>query len=317
MDYKDYYAILGVAHNADQGAIKRSFRALARQLHPDVNPGNGEAERRFKEVNEAYAVLGDEENRRMYDRLGAQWRSAPRTAGFDWSTYFNERVRDDDHRGNRRQRTSHREEPPLDRPGEESAFSDFFQQIFNTGQRRPKRPRGKVYKNASGHWGEERTVPVEISLEEAFWGAFRTVQQGGARFEVSIPKGVKNGSKVRVSTPSGDLILVVSIKAHPTLRIDESNLRTTLNVDLYTALLGGEVQVPTLEGLLVLAIPPNTQNGRTFRLKGQGMHTAHNPNQRGDLLVDIVVTLPVPLSEEERRRFAELRRMRPPTNGSP
>lgn len=314
MEYKDYYAILGVPRSADSGAIKRAFRGLARQLHPDVNPGNHEAERRFKEVSEAYDVLGDEEKRQVYDRLGAQWSNAQRTGGFDWSSYFDEQETDESRGRNRRYRTtSRREEPPADAAGTESGFSDFFQQLFNQKPASPKGPRVRVYETGPGYPSGEQTLPIEISLEEAFWGATRILQQGGARFEVTLPKGVQTGSKVRVSTAAGDLLLVVSIKAHPIFTPDEANLRTTLAVDLYAALLGGEVHVPTLEGNLALIIPANTQNGRTFRLKGQGMPTTRNPEERGDLLIEIVVELPVPLSEEERRLFAELRRMRPPT----
>lgn len=210
------------------------------------------------------------------------------------------------------ERNARREEPPSAAFGGEGVFSDFFQQLFNAGPRAPKGPRVEVYESGPVHRGNEQSLPVEISLEEAFWGATRTAQQGGTRFEVAIPKGVGNGSKVRVSTHSGDLLLVVSIKPHTLFTPDEANLRATLTVDLYCALLGGEVHVPTLEGKLALVIPANTQNGRVFRLKGQGLPIVRNPEERGDLLVEIVVELPVPLSEEERRRFAELRRLRPP-----
>ncbi|MCL4831973.1 MAG: J domain-containing protein [Caldilineaceae bacterium] len=308
MEYKDYYAILGVPRHADGGEIKRAFRGLARQLHPDVNPGNQEAERRFKEVNEAYDVLGDPEKRQVYDR----WGQAPQSGGFDWSGYFDRQGGEAGRAAERGYQTSAHREPPPDPEGGEAHFSDLFQQLFNNGARRP-RPRVDIYESGPTNRGAEQSLPVEISLEEAFWGATRTVQQGNARFEVAIPRGVRSGSKVRVATPGGALLLEVRVKPHNTFAVDEAHLRTSLAVDLYTALLGGEVRVPTLEGTLALAIPPNTQNGRAFRLKGQGMPTDRNPEGRGDLLVEIVVELPLPLSEEERRRFAELRRMRPPT----
>ena len=312
MEYKDYYAILGVPRDADGGTIKRAFRGLDRQLHPDVNSGNSEAERRFKEVNEAYEVLGDEEKRQLYDRMGSQWQNGRGAGGFDWSTYFDEQTGDENRGSNQRyQTTSHREEPPADAPGGESGFSDFFQQLFNERPANRQGPRVRVYETSTNYSGPEQTLPIEISLEEAFWGATRTVQQGGSRFEVTIPKGVQTGSKVRVSTAAGNLLLVVNIKAHPTFTPDEANLRIIMAVDLYAALLGGEVHVPTLEGNLALMIPANTQNGRIFRLRGQGLPTIHNPEERGDLLVEIAVELPVPLSQEEQRRFAELRRMRP------
>lgn len=316
MEYKDYYAILGVSRNADSTAIKRAFRSLARQLHPDVNPGNSEAERRFKEVNEAHAVLGDDEKRQMYDRLGGQWQNTQRPGGFDWSTYFDEEA--EESRRNKRQyrTTTGREEVPADAAGAEGAFSDFFHHLFNAGPR-TSRPRSgsrvEIHESSPVQRGGEQMLPVEISLEEAFRGTTRIVQQGEARFEVSIPRGVKNGSKVRVTTPMGDLLFVVSLKAHTVFTPEEANLRIALYIDLYTALLGGEVNVPTLEGQLALVVPANTQNGKTFRLRGQGMPTARNPEDRGDLLVDISVELPVPLTEEEQRRFSELRRLRPST----
>ncbi|MBX3053834.1 MAG: DnaJ domain-containing protein [Caldilineaceae bacterium] len=311
MEYKDYYAILGVPHNADSAAIKRAFRGLARQLHPDVNPGNGEAERRFKEVSEAYDVLGNDEKRQMYDQLGSQWNRTP--GSFNWSTYFDDGSGDERQSTNRRYRTTSRQEDlPPDGQESEGAFSDFFQQLFNAGPRTRKGPRVDVYESGPTYRSSEQPLPIEISLEEAFWGTSRTIQQGGTRFEVPIPQGARNGSQVRVSTAAGDLLLVVQIKPHATFTPDEANLRTGLAVNLYTALLGGEVHVPTLEGKLALVIPANTQNGRIFRLKGQGMPTNRTPEERGDLLVEVVVELPVPLSEEERRRFVELRRMRPP-----
>ncbi len=314
MEYQDYYAILGLRRDADSAAIKRAFRTLARQLHPDINPGNREAERRFKEVSEAYDVLGDEEKRQMYDRLGSQWQSGRGAGGFDWSSYFDEQSGEKTERNGRRYRTASRREEPLpDAAAAEGAFSDFFQQLFNDRPANPQGPRVKVYESGPSQRSTEQSLPIEISLEEAFWGATRILQQGGARFEVALPKGVKNGAQVRVSTGAGDLLLVVKIKSHAIFAPDEANLRTTLTVDLYSALLGGEVYVPTLEGTLALVIPANTQNGRTFRLKGQGMPTTRNPEERGDLLVEIVVELPVPLDEAERRLFAELRRMRPPT----
>lgn len=312
MEYKDYYAILGVPRSADSGTIKRAFRGLARQFHPDVNPGNREAEQRFKEINEAYEVLGDEEKRQLYDRLGSQWQNGRGAAGFDWSSYFDEQSGGENPGNSRRYRTTSRwEDTPADAPGPESGFSDFFQQLFNERPANRQGPRVRVYETGPSHSGPEQTLPIEISLEEAFWGATRTVQQGGSRFDVTIPKGMQTGSKVRVSTAAGNLLLVVSIKPHPTFTPDGANLRVSLAVDLYAALLGGEVNVPTLEGNLALVIPANTQNGRIFRLRGQGLPTLHNPEERGDLLAEIAVELPVPLSQEEQRRFAELRRMRP------
>lgn len=313
MEYKDYYAILGVPRNADNGAIKQAYRGLVRQFHPDLHPGNQEAKRRLQEVNEAYAVLGNADKRQVYDQMDRQGR-ASRTGGFDWFTYFGDRD-DPADPGDRRYRTG--DQPGHDTrrddiPGSDSAFSDFFHDLFNVGPDRRREPRVRVYETGSGPRGSDFSLPVEISLEEAFGGAVRTVQQGSARFDVSIPRGVRNGAKVRVAAPGGELVLEVRVKPHAQFAVEEANLRTRVSVELYTALLGGEIRVPTLEGTLALAVPPDTQNGRTFRLRGQGMPTAANGESRGDLLVDVVVELPVPLSEEERRLFARLRQIAPP-----
>lgn len=316
MEYKDYYAILGVPRNADNGTIKRAFRGLARQLHPDINPGNQEAEQRFKEVNEAYAVLGNDEKRQVYDRLGGEWRGG-RGGGFDWSTYFD--AQEEPTREPSRGYTTTGQPRPgdSDLPGSDSAFSDFFQQMFNMGGPQPRGPRVRVYESSGPAQNRDAPLPIEISLEEAFQGALRTVQQGGARFDVSIPRGVKNGDRMRVAAPGGEMVLEVRIKPHAHLAVEEAHLRTVVTVGLYTALLGGEVRVHTLEGALALAIPPDTQNGRTFRLRGQGMPTGANGENRGDLLVDVVVELPVPLGEEERRLFARLRQISPPPGRRP
>jgi len=253
MEYKDYYIILGVQRNADSAAIKRALRTLARQLHPDMNPGNSEAERHFKEVNEAYNVLNDEERRELYDRLGAQWQKGQHAGGFDWSSYFD--LQDREQEAGPNYRTTSNAEEQAD-GGQRSGGGFFDSLLNNVPYTRRQRPRVEVYESAAPSYQiNEQDLPIEISLEEAFWGTSRTVQQGGARLEISIPKGVKNGSKVRVSAPTGDLLLVVTIKAHPTFIADEANLRTTLTVDLYSALLGREVRVPTLEGTLGAGYP--------------------------------------------------------------
>jgi curved DNA-binding protein len=155
-------------------------------------------------------------------------------------------------------------------------------------------------------------VPVEIALEEAFCGTKRTVQQGQSRFEVTIPPGVKTGSKVR----AGDLVMTVSVQPHKDFEMDGNDLRTKVPVDLFAALLGGEVRVPTLQGAVALTVPPDTQNGKVFRLKGQGMPDLRDSKNRGDLLVEVAVELPVPLSVEARRLFETLQRESPEIDGS-
>jgi curved DNA-binding protein len=325
MDHKDYYKILGISRQADAAEIKRAYRTLARQFHPDLNGGTSDAEQKFKEINEAYTVLSDPEKRRIYDQVGANWQQRRSgTEPFNWSGWFGEENNEPPPARKNRPHVRTEETgtpPPRDRQessrhendrqesGGQSTFSDFFQQLFGTGSN--ESTPGRTYTTRSGPFDRnEPVLPVEITLEEAFWGTARTIQQGTERFEISIPRGVANGSKVRITPGRDALTLIIALKPHDLFRRDGDNLHSRIKLDLYTALLGGEVNIPTLEGPLLLVVPANTQNERIFRLKGKGMPLVKTPEQRGDLLVEVEVTLPVPLTDEERRRFVELRRLR-------
>jgi len=295
MDYKDYYHILGVPKDAGEGEIKRAYRKLAREHHPDRNPGNKKAEDRQKDINEAYEVLSDPEKRRKYDQLGSRYQQWQRMGGdprgFDWGQPGgNIRVED------------------LGDLFGGGGFSDFFTTMFGGGSRRGGRARG-----------QDIEQNVDISLEEAYHGATVTFDKNGKNLEVKIPAGVKTGSKVRVSGEggsglgggtSGDLYLVVHVRPHNRFQREGDDLLVEMPVDLYTAVLGGEVKVPTLDGSLSLKIPPETQDGRTFKLRGQGMPHLRDPNLRGALLVKVHVRIPQNLSPEEHKLFTELARLR-------
>ncbi|NOX63621.1 MAG: DnaJ domain-containing protein [Chloroflexi bacterium] len=321
MEYKDYYKILGVPKNADEKTIKQAYRKLARTLHPDVNPGDPEAERKFKEVNEAYTVLSDPEKRKMYDRFGAQWEQYQRAgmspdaagAGAGPSGAYTRTITPEEFeeifgRGFGGFYTS------PDMGGVGGDFSEFFDALFGGGfgARRAQRAR-------QPRRGRNIEANVEISLEEAFRGATRLFQKDdGQRIEVKIPRGADTGSRVRVSGqgapgvnggPPGDLYLNITVRPHPIFRREGDNLRVKIPVDLYTAILGGEVQVPTLERPVMLKIPAGTQNGRVFRLRGLGMPNLRNPDKRGDLLAEVEVKLPTKLTPEQRRLFEQLRDM--------
>jgi len=312
MEYKDYYRILGVDRNATEKEIKQAYRRLARKYHPDVNPGDKEAEERFKEINEAYEVLSDPEKRRKYDQLGASWQQWQRMGGnprdFDWSQWFSR-----EWPGGR----VHVEYGDLGDLFGEGIFSDFFRAIFGDVGTRPRarwweaRPR---YAR-----GQDYEQPVEISLEEAFRGTKRVLEKDGRRLEVTIPPGVKTGSRVRIAGQGGpgigggrpgDLYLKVTVLPHPIFKRQGDDLHCEVPVDLYTAVLGGEVRVPTLEGDVMLKIPPGTQGGQTFRLRGKGMPNLRNPRQRGDLYVKVQVQVPQNLSQRERELFRELAKRR-------
>ncbi len=311
MDYKDYYKVLGVERKADETEIKKAFRKLAQQYHPDKNPGNAEAEQKFKEINEAYTVLSDAEKRSQYDRFGAQWEQYARTGGrpedFNWGGGG----------GGNQSRTVSPEE--FEQMFGGSGFSTFFESLFGgnggarTGQQTRPRSGGFGFDARPEFQNAPATeVAVKVTLDEAFRGSSRMLESGpGARFEVNIPRGVKTGSKVRVSGVSGqDIILKVEVVPNVQFARDNDDLRVQAPVDLYTFLLGGEAQIPTLDRPVVLTIPAGTQNGKIFRLRGLGMPNLKKPDQRGDLLAEVAVTLPANLSAKEKELFEELRSLR-------
>jgi len=318
MQYKDYYKVLDVDKNATQKEIKSAYRKLAREHHPDVNPDDPDAQERFKDINEAYQVLGDPEKRKKYDQLGANWRQWERMGGrpddFNWQRWA---------AGQGGQRVHVRYAGPDDVDsifGGLGGFSDFFEQIFGgMGGLRSTPDAGGRRQPAQSYRGQDIEQPVEITLEEAFHGTKRLFQMNGHRIEASIPRGVKTGSKVRIrgkgmpggaGAPSGDLYLKVRVKSHPIFERKGADLHVDMEVPLYTALLGGEVRVPTLTGDLILTVPPETQNGQAFRLAGQGMPKLRNPKERGDLIARADIKLPKDLTDQEKELFCQLAALR-------
>ncbi|MGH2541508.1 MAG: DnaJ C-terminal domain-containing protein, partial [Ardenticatenaceae bacterium] len=289
MEYRDYYKVLGVERKASQKEIKQAYRKLARQYHPDVNPGDASAQEKFKEINEAYEVLSDPEKRKKYDLLGADWRryqQAGGTGGFNWDPFT---------RGQGGGRS-----------GAGGDFSDFFESIFGgLGGQRTRTPTG-----AGGvRKGRDVDSRVDVTLREAYTGSKRIVTVDGDRFEVDIPPGVKSGSKIRMTgkggrgasgAPRGDLYLVVEVLDDPQFKREEDDLVVEVPVDLYTAVLGGEARLPVLDGKqLIVTIPPGTSGGKKIRLRGKGM-----PHLRGggagDLLAQVEVQVPGTLSDRQR-----------------
>jgi curved DNA-binding protein len=270
-----------------------------------VNPGNKQAEARFKEINEAYEVLGDPDKRQKYDRLGSNWQAYQRSgqdpSGFDWSQWTTGGP------GGAYTRVDYGDLNELFGQG---GFSEFFQSIFGGAG------------GMAGRAGSARSVrgrdvehPIEITLEEAFQGTQRVLSMDGRRIEVKIPPGVRQGSRVRVageggpgssSAPAGDLFLVIQVQPHALFTRDGDDLQCDVPVSLTTAVLGGEVAVPTLTGKASLRIPAGTQPGQTFRLRGQGMPHVRDPQKRGNLLVKAQIRLPRHLNERERQLFEEL-----------
>jgi len=320
MDYKDYYKILGVSRDADEKEIKKAFRRLAREYHPDMNKGDKAAEEKFKEVNEAYEVLSDSEKRRLYDQFGSDWHTWQRSGGrpedFDWSRWGGSG-------GPGYVRYGSVDDLQGLFGGGDSPFSDFFEQLFGGmgrsggvsdlfGSYGASRGRG------TSRRGQNYEQPVEITLQEAYGGAKRLLQiEGGRRLEIKIPPGADNGTRVRIPGAggtgrqgggAGDLYLVVKVVPDARFERRDDDLYTEVAVDLYQAVLGGEIAVPTLSGRSVmLRVPTETQNGQTFRLRNQGMPNLNNPQVHGDLYVKAAIKLPEKLTARERELFEELR----------
>ena len=296
MDYKDYYKILGVSRNSDEKEIKSSYRKLALKYHPDKNP---DSEEHFKEINEAYEVLGDPEKRSKYDRLGSSYRTWERRGrapgGFDWSQWSTG--------GPGGVRVESGDFGDLFSGG---GFSDFFNSIFGMGAQAQPRTRGR-----------DLEQPITISLAEAYSGTARTFSLNERRIEVDIPAGSKTGTRVRVSGQGerstgqpGDLYLKVRVQDMPGIERKGLHLHIKVETDLYTAILGGEIEVNTLGGTVMLKIPAGSQPGHMFRLRGRGMPNLRNPAEHGDLLVTLNISLPKKLSKEERKLFEQLVKLR-------
>jgi curved DNA-binding protein len=321
MEYKDYYKTLGVSRDADKKEIRSAFRRLARQHHPDVNPGDPEAEERFKEINEAYEVLSDPEKRSKYDQLGRDWSRWQQTGGrpgdFDWGQWTSGAPSDQGQRVYVRYGTP---EDLEDLFGGGRPFSDFFGQIFGGMGGPPPEggaPRGYEYQ-VRPRRGQDYEQELEISLREAYHGTTRILQKDGRRLEVKIPPGAREGTRVRMAQEggagtaggeSGDLYLRIRVAPDPQFERRGDDLQLSVPVDLYTAVLGSEVPVPTLNGPVMLTIPAGTQNGRRFRLRGKGMSHLRQPEQRGDLYAQIDVRLPESLASRQRDLFEEMRRI--------
>lgn len=333
MEYKDYYQILGVDKKATAKEIKKSYRKLARKYHPDVNPDNAAAEENFKDINEAYEVLSDEEKREKYDRFGSEWQHFERSGGqaqdFNWSQWASQPG------GFSGTRTMSPEEFEQVFGGGGmgggmggAGFSDFFETLFGgrSGRRRTAGGfdfgAGQDFGASFAQRGQDIEHEVEITLEEAFYGTSRTLQwEDGRTIEPKIPRGVKTGSKIRLSgkgqpgmggAAAGDLFLIVKVAPNALYERKGDDLHVTLRVDFFTAMLGGKAAVNTLDRSVNLSIPPETSNDKQFRLSGLGMPKLRQPEERGDLYARVKVLLPQDLTEEEKQLVAQWQQIRHP-----
>ena len=286
----NYYELLGIGKDASEKEIRQAYRRLARQYHPDVNKNDAAAEDKFKEINEAYAVLSDEDSRKKYDRHGDNWKQADQYSqagrspggGMRW-TYTDS---DDAFSG-----------------FGGGGMGDIFGNLFNAGS-----PRARSWRPPPAEFN------AEVTLEEAFLGATRNLRtQDGRTLEVKIPAGVDNGSRVHISPDGGqgaDYYLVVSVAEHPKFRREGRDLFVDVDLQVDDAVLGTEILAPTLTGQVALTVPANTPNERRFRLSGLGMSSLSGGGSRGDLYVTAKLRLPSELSDEEVELFRKLQELR-------
>jgi curved DNA-binding protein len=321
MEFKDYYSTLGVAKTASEKEVKAAYRKLARKWHPDVNPGDKAAETKFKEINESYEVLGDPEKRKKYDELGANWRmyeQAGAGAGSPFGGQWNVNVGG----GQGGFRTVTQDEM-ADLFGESNPFSDFFTTFFGGGGGLGGGARVRTGGRAAHRKGRDLEHEIELSLEEAYNGATRRLsfkhEDQTRTVDVRIPAGVDDGSRVRVSGEgeqgsggggAGDLYLRIHLVPHPVFERKGRDLYVKVPVPVPTGVLGGQAEVQTISGKPArLKIPPLTQNGQVFRLKGYGMPAVGKADEKGDLYARVDAHLPTRLSTEERSHWEALAKL--------
>ena len=308
MEYQDYYKTLGVSRSASNKDIKKAYRRLARKYHPDLRPDDKSAEQKLKIINEAYDVLGNPEKRSKYDRLGASWyhhqSRGGRPGGFDWSNWASQ--------GQPRQ-GSFNYGDLFGQGVPQGGFSDFFNTIFGAAGSQANAPGMGMHTPP-----KDMVREVTITLAEASTGAVRRLSKGNRSIDVKIPPGAKTGTRVRISGQGphrqdgykGDLYLRVRVRPDKRFERKNDDLYLRLPVDLFVAVMGGEVVVPTLDGNLSLSVPAGSQGGQTIRLKGKGMPNLRNPRKFGDLYVRLQLQIPTQLSDKERSLWEELNRLR-------
>ncbi len=323
MEFKDYYATLGVAKTATEKEIKQAYRKLARKFHPDVNPGDKTAEARFKSINEAYEVLGDPEKRRKYDELGANWRQYEQAQQQGRPGPFGDGAWTVNVGGGEGGFRSMSEEEMRRLFGDQNPFSDFFQTFFGGAAPGPAGRSARQGRGARSRRGRDVEQDLELTLEDAFHGAtrrFAIKHEGHTRsVDVRIPAGVNDGSRVRVTgegehgvggASAGDLYLRVHLLPHPRFERRGRDLHVRVQVPVTTAVLGGEADVPSIDGKrLRLKVPPTTQNGQVLRLKGHGMPAVGRQAERGDLYATVDVRLPRSLTPEQTQLFEALQHL--------
>ncbi|HKK89345.1 MAG TPA: J domain-containing protein [Saprospiraceae bacterium] len=294
MAFIDYYKILGIDKKSTQKEIKKAYRKLARKYHPDLNPNDKEAEKKFKAINEAHEVLSDPEKRKKYDKYGKDWEHADEF----------EKAR------NQRQQKGGGYQGQSTGDFAESDYSDFFESMFGGRRSRDRQVKFK---------GQDYHAELHLALKEVYETHKRTLTVNGKNIRLTIPAGIENGQVIRIKGyggeglnggPNGDLIIKFTITNHTKFKRDKENLYTTVDIDLYKALLGGEMTTDTFDGKVKLQVKPETQSGTKIKLKGKGFPVYKKEGEFGDLYITYHVKLPTKLSDKEKELFNELAKMR-------
>lgn len=302
MAFIDYYKILEVGKNATEAEIKKAYRKLARKYHPDLNPNDKEAERKFKEINEANEVLSHTENRKKYDDYGENWQHAEE---------FEKSKQQRQYQGNGNQGGFGGSGGGGFSGGGD--FSDFFESMFGG------RTSGGGGRRSAQYKGQDFNAELHLELKDVYTTHKRTLTINGKNIRITIPAGVENGQQIKISGmgaegsgggPKGDLYIIFTIENHTKFKLDKHNLYATVDLDLYTAILGGEITADTFDGKVKLTVKPGTQNGTKVKLKGKGFPVYKKEGEFGDLYLTYQIQIPTNLSEKEKELFTELAKLR-------
>ncbi|MDI1318173.1 DnaJ C-terminal domain-containing protein [Flavobacterium sp.] len=301
MDFKDYYKILDIPKTASADEVKKAYRKLAVKYHPDKNKDNKVAEEKFKEVNEAHEILKDETKRKEYDSLAEDYRNYEKSGGKQGFEGYSQ--------SSRNQGASYQNRGYGGQQFDEDSFADFFSNMFGG------RGNGNGQSRQQSYKGQDFTATMELSLEEAFAGTSRQIQLETQKLSMKIKPGVKDGQILRLKGKGskgtnggqdGDLLITVKVTENPIFKRKEDDLYCSINVDLFTAILGGKSEIKTLKGKINITIPKQTANGKEVRLKKMGMPVFNKPEEFGDLYATINIKMPTDLSDKELELFNEL-----------
>ena len=302
MAFIDYYKILEVGKNATEAEIKKAYRKLARKYHPDLNPNDKEAEKKFKEINEANEVLSHTENRKKYDDYGENWQHAEE---------FEKSKQQRQYQGNGNQGGFGGSGGGGFSGGGD--FSDFFESMFGG------RTSGGGGRRSAQYKGQDFNAELHLELKDVYTTHKRTLTINSKNIRITIPAGVENGQQIKISGmgaegsgggPKGDLYITFTIENHTKFKLDKHNLYATVDLDLYTAILGGEITADTFDGKVKLTVKPGTQNGTKVKLKGKGFPVYKKEGEFGDLYLTYQIQIPTNLSEKEKELFTELAKLR-------